>query len=33
VSATADQIASAAGNLADLAGNLETSATTAKDRY
>ena len=27
------QIAAAAGNLADLAGNLETTAATAKDRY
>jgi methyl-accepting chemotaxis protein len=33
VSATAQQIAAAAGTLADLAGNLETTAATAKDRY
>jgi methyl-accepting chemotaxis protein len=33
VSATAQQIAAAAGTLADLADNLQTTATTAKDRY
>jgi methyl-accepting chemotaxis protein len=33
VSATAQQIADAAGTLADLAGNLETTAATAKGRY
>jgi hypothetical protein len=30
---TAQQIAHAAGNLAELAGNLETTAATAQDRY
>jgi methyl-accepting chemotaxis protein len=33
VSATAQQIAAAAGSLNDLAGNLETTAATAKGRY
>ncbi len=33
LTATAQQIADAAGTLADLAGNLETTAATAKGRY
>jgi len=33
VSATAQQIAAAAGSLNDLADNLETTAAAAKSRY
>ncbi|MDT4906054.1 MAG: hypothetical protein QOH52_4070, partial [Pseudonocardiales bacterium] len=33
VSATAQQIAAAAGTLADLAGNLETTAATASNGH